>query len=470
LLVASVPALAQPPATELQPDLKKGQFIVHEWGTFLSVQGSNGETLGGMVDSDEVLPPFVDSRSTDAWLRSLMRTKGETPVTYFYTDRPRVVQVKVDMPEGVLTHWYPSVCRFGPPPTDKPEAAPRNSFLDWCYVALLPTQSNARWPTNLKIVRIVMNDGAFYTGSLLAENDTAVELIQPGGKPRTFVKKDIHERAELPAESATNAALLPVAKQQTWRYVRETDSALVRVQSHDLQGKEVVQHEKFLFYRGLGTFAMPFTVRSAEDNEKGVRLSLSNQFGSTIRGLFAVRVEHGTIQYAQLPDIPGKSSRDWAADASLPTALPLDVGVPQVKEAVANALESAGLYAKEARAMVNTWERSYFQSDGLRLLYIVPRERVDAVLPIHIKPAPEKLVRVMVGRVEVLTPAREREIEGFVSQLGANDFNTRQAASNGLARLGRLTEPALRRVMARTTDPEVRSRADALVNGFSRTQ
>src|SRR5439155_14266904 len=89
-----------------------GEFVVHEWGTFLSVQGSDGVTLGGMVDSDEALPPFVESRSIAAWRRSLMRIKGETPVTYFYTDRPRVVQVKVDMPEGVLTHWYPNVCRF----------------------------------------------------------------------------------------------------------------------------------------------------------------------------------------------------------------------------------------------------------------------------------------------------------------------------------------------------------------------
>ena len=68
----------------------------------------------------------------------MLRVKGETPVTYFYTDRPRVVQVKVDMPDGVLTHWYPNVCRFGPRPTGKPEAAPRNSYLDWCNVTLLP--------------------------------------------------------------------------------------------------------------------------------------------------------------------------------------------------------------------------------------------------------------------------------------------------------------------------------------------
>jgi hypothetical protein len=31
--------------------------------------------------------------------------KMETPVTYFYTDRPMTAFVKVDMPRGLLTHW-----------------------------------------------------------------------------------------------------------------------------------------------------------------------------------------------------------------------------------------------------------------------------------------------------------------------------------------------------------------------------
>src|SRR2546423_4506282 len=106
VMFAAAPALAVSPPAPVQGN---SPLIVHEWGTFLSVQGSDGVTLGGMVDSDEALPPFVESRSIAAWRRSLMRIKGETPVTYFYTDRPRVVQVKVDMPEGVLTHWYPNV-------------------------------------------------------------------------------------------------------------------------------------------------------------------------------------------------------------------------------------------------------------------------------------------------------------------------------------------------------------------------
>src|SRR5436189_4508743 len=59
------------------------KLIVHEWGTFLSVQGSDGVTMGGMVASEESLPPFVESRTFPTWLRTQFISKMETPVTYF---------------------------------------------------------------------------------------------------------------------------------------------------------------------------------------------------------------------------------------------------------------------------------------------------------------------------------------------------------------------------------------------------
>jgi hypothetical protein len=99
----------------------------------------------------------------------------------------------------------------------------------------------------------------------------------------------------------------------------------------------------------------------------------------------------------------------------------------------------------------------------LRILYVVPRETVDAVFPIQFRPSPDQLVRVMLGRLEILTPAREKEIESYVHDLGASDFKRREAATAGLARLGRLGEPALRRIMSSANDPEVRARADSLI-------
>jgi hypothetical protein len=443
------------------PD-NNGQLIVHEWGTFLSVQGSDGSTQGGMVDSDELLPPFVETRSVAAWTRSLFRQKGETPVTYFYTDRPRVVQVKVDMPEGVLTHWYPAVCRFGPSPLEK-TAAPRNSYLDWCNVTLIPDSAPTR--TAIRTETIATRKGQVFTGIVGMETAASIELILGGGHRRFLAKKDIQERAASKS-GLSNPALLPVATEQTWKYVRDTDSAFVKIEAPKDDGGPATQYEKFLFYRGLGTFSMPVEVHSAE-NTDGLTLRLHNRSNDLLRGVFAVNVEKDKIQFARLYDLAPQGMLEMNLTPRFTSPESFEQGVPQVKAAVASVLEQAGLYAKEAQAMVNTWERSYFKTPGLRLLYLVPRQRVDAVIPIHIKPAPDKLVRVMVGRIEVLTPSRERQIARYVADLGADNFRVRQTASANLQGLGRLTEPALRRVLQNSPDPEVRSRAQSLIEGMS---
>jgi len=66
-----------------------------------------------------------------------------------------------------------------------------------------------------------------------------------------------------------------------------------------------------------------------------------------------------------------------------------------------------GLYPKEAAAMIKTWNDSWFE-EGLRLFYFVPRAAADAILPITLDPKPEELVRVFVGRAEILTPEMEQ--------------------------------------------------------------
>ena len=78
-------APAPPPAPSLpeQPAPPASGLVVHEWGTFLSVQGADGATLGGMIDSEEKLPRFVRERDLNGRNRAGLLQKMETPVTYF---------------------------------------------------------------------------------------------------------------------------------------------------------------------------------------------------------------------------------------------------------------------------------------------------------------------------------------------------------------------------------------------------
>jgi hypothetical protein len=119
-------------------------------------------------------------------------------------------------------------------------------------------------------------------------------------------------------------------------------------------------------------------------------------------------------------------------------------------------LVAHGLYAKEARAMVNTWRTSYFTSDGIRVLFVLPQSWTDRFIPMTIEPKPDELVRVMVGRVELLTPERERAAEKAISDLASPDSTVRERAFATLRDQGRYVEPIVRRTLESSKDERVR--------------
>jgi len=421
LMLTAIWMTAGPTVAEPQKGKPPGRLVVHEWGTFLSVQGSDGVTLGGMVDSDEVLPLFVESRGIQSWLRCGMTQKMETPVTYFYADRPMDVAVRVDMPNGVLTNWFPAVREYGPALGD-------NGFDISSWSAKGNSKSFLSWP------RV----------QVIPEAQSSTKGMQtPAWLPKT-------------------------GPDQIWRFARETDSAILKLRTANDAGNRLDQYEKFLFYRGLGAFSLPLEIRCGAGSYDGkLSLSLHNHGSHSLRGLIAVCVDNDSIRFAALGGLEKNATRILESDDLWTSPDPLAVGVKRVKSVVAQELVAAGLFPKEALAMVNTWEKGYFRTPGLRVLYVLPRQTVDQIIPIQVKPTPDQLERIMVGRVEVLTPDREKQIEKFVADLGAANFRVRQTASEGLTRLGRLGEPALRRVLATTKDAEVRARAQALIDKFT---
>jgi hypothetical protein len=78
-------------------------------------------------------------------------------------------------------------------------------------------------------------------------------------------------------------------------------------------------------------------------------------------------------------------------------------------------LVGQGLYRDEAHAMVETWKDSWFE-EGSRLIYIVPRGFIDNVLPLTLKPEPGQIVRVFVGRLEIITSTTTRAVKTAVAR------------------------------------------------------
>jgi hypothetical protein len=136
---------------------------------------------------------------------------------------------------------------------------------------------------------------------------------------------------------------------------------------------------------------------------------------------------------------------------------PIGEFVDNVAEDLRTRLVESGLFDREARAMVNTWRTSYFRTEGVRALLVMPRAWTDAFIPMQIEPIPREVVRVMVGRIELLTPERERLAEKAVQDLSSPNAEDREHAFTFLRNQGRYVEPIVRRVLRTTGDERVRA-------------
>ena len=427
-----------------------GQFIVHEWGTFTSYSGSDGVRLDyrPLVDND--LPSFVYDwlrwTGMDIFVKKTLRARQrmETPITYFYTDRIREVEVQVAFPQGVLTEFYPPVRRLEPQhivsrgnPRSLPPEELRNGLLDWGRITLIPETA----------LRPDLEDHTLAD----AVARRAFASLPPGGDPEPELYTGDH-----------------------YFFARNTAAALVHVHLEPrpvAAGAAVAAwnaphgdfFEKFLFYRGVGNFELPLIVTSRSDGQ----FEISNQGGDPLSGLLLLEVRDGEVRFARLDDLPAKSTRHAAAPPGFSPEAEGQSVHGLLWQAMHAILCEQGLYQDEANAMLQTWQHSWFLEEGTRLLYVVPRPLTDQLLPLTINPAPQQTERVLVGRLEILPADEERRLIEIVRSSGRN----RVAAPVGkdipaeLLRLGRFAEPALVRIAhVSRDDAEVSEEAATLLS------
>lgn len=209
----------------------------------------------------------------------------------------------------------------------------------------------------------------------------------------------------------------------TGRYfaARETDAAVVRT-----SGQEKSEVEKFLFYRGVGDFQMPFVVRAHGDG----KFTVKNTGSHGVPAYVLVGVKDRNVTFKVFGHLsPGTEEK---------IALPAETSTSEkLGEAMVGLLTEQGLYEKEARAMVKTWSKDWFTENGTRVLYLVAEPVTDEFLPMKIDPKPDRTVRVLVGRHDVLTPEREAEIDALVRRLNGSSNSDSKAADAELNKLGR---------------------------------
>jgi len=382
------------PRAELKrPALAENSLVVHEWGTFTALQGSNGLVQNGMQHEEEALPAFVHARDLlneeyrDPNVRPCPRfckgfepgtiyrsdndadhltvtQKMETPVLYFYSKgEVKNAHVTANFPQGVISQYFPEPVSFTP------------SF------------------GNVETLAHGQVDFAF---DIAAENAVL----------------------DIPAVDAES--VYAPSRNVNSNYIQTTKG----------------ENEKLIFYRGLGDFSTSISIRS---DLKGLFISntskdLTTQAGllyfsdgNNVGGFYPVKAiaPGGEVYFSpsQVQKIKRMHHGDLIAKAS---------------EVLVTQLEQSGLYHEEAVSMVNTWTRSYFKTKGLRFLHILSMKETENLLPLTMTPQPTELVRTLVGRIEILTYQEEQELITQIAQRVGIPFP--------IESLGRLAEPKLRRI------------------------
>src|SRR6266478_419139 len=222
------------------------------------------------------------------------------------------------------------------------------------------------------------------------------------------------QTADLPRDSRENH----------YYAARQTTSTPLRVKTPTGD-----QYEKFLFYRGVSAFSVPISAKL----EDGSKVRVENRSGELVPN---------TISFERRSEKVGFRVNGALQNESLLEPPDLTSTIDALAQELEGILIAQGLYQNEAHAMIETWRDSWFE-EGSRLLYIVPREFVDNVLPLSIKPAPIQTTRVFVGRLELVTPATENAVEHAFT---AHDDAT-------LANYARFLEPILNTMIQQAPTP-----------------
>jgi hypothetical protein len=180
----------------------------------------------------------------------------------------------------------------------------------------------------------------------------------------------------------------------TNRYYTARDTAATPLSVKTAAG---TRKEKFLFYRGVSAVPLPLSATQDPSGQLLVRNLKQNEIPAVI--LFERRGSRVGYRWARA-----------LADETVVDPPELTGDLDSLCTDLEGVLVNQGLYADEAHAMVQTWRDSWFE-EGSRLIYVAPREFVDGILPLAISPAPEHLVRVFVGRLEIVTPATANAVQ-----------------------------------------------------------
>ncbi|MCA9508212.1 MAG: hypothetical protein KC505_07330 [Myxococcales bacterium] len=369
-------------------------LIVHEWGTFTSFMGSDGVRLSGMHHEEEKLPTFVygfHNPQAGPLLQTSLRYCGKVPC----------------------------------------------EFLESISHSLSASDVMPKNPIGVGVTQKMETPVIYFYGK--EGQHVKVDIDFPQGiisqyYPKAHTYSPSYDSATTlgPSRFSFNVKLL--AKNLVEDLARTSANSIWnpsrKVKSNTIESEG--EKEKFIFYRGVGDFDAKIVVK----NRRGA-LYIKNNTQSLIKSAFILNFDGQSGVIKAIGAIGDEEKIVSIADSS--TRLLFAAYVQQAKSMIEAALIKDGLFSDEARALVNTWERSYFATPGIRVLYVLPRSQSDEIIPLCITPTPSSVVRSMVGRIEVMTTDEEEDGLKLIASL--DSFNPKKM-------FGHFYEPKLRRLLA----------------------
>jgi hypothetical protein len=351
-------------------------LTAHEWGTFTSVAGNHGQAVIWRPLSLNDLSFDKDAGPSDNHYHSKELPSFVETLHWGAFKQGLSATIRMETPVLYFYSSHPVILSVQVKFT-------KGLITEWYPHAVAP------------VVRGGLDDAGLYSKGVA---DGAIfwnaVALEPGLSP------------DLPRDSDDNG--------NRYYAARETLATPLRVNTPN-----GARHEKFLFYRGVSLFPLPVSAIFTSEGKLRVRNLLKQEIPEVI--LFERRGERvgyrmgGTLQDDVDLDPPQLTST-----------------VERLYGDLEEMLVARGLYGEEAHAMLETWRNTWFE-EGSRLFYIVPSSFVESILPLSITPAPAQIVRVFVGRLELVSPTTQKAV---TAALAANDKVT-------LAQYGRFLEPIL---------------------------
>ncbi|HKS41020.1 MAG TPA: hypothetical protein VJX74_10455 [Blastocatellia bacterium] len=397
-LMVTIQVAPQASVTTSDPIAKRNRLIAHEWGTFTAIAGKSGSAVKWRpLNGSSDLPSFVYNANG---LPDAVGLRHGKRCTKCYSEA-------IFRMETPVIYFY----------------ADRETTVS---------------------VRVDFVNGKITEWYPQARMVFAHDP-QEGGNPSML------DWGRITVMPGAEENFLTEAKESHYYPARETDAAPIRVCS-DKDDNKADEHEKFLFYRGVGTFNLPIAARI-----NGDKVEVVNTTDENISEFILFENRGGKVGY----EIHDLSNGNAAIERPA-----LDQTIDSLAGDLVNLLVAEGLYEKEAHAMIKTWRDSWFE-EGLRIFYIVPRKIIDGILPLRIEPEPEELARVLVGRMEVITPEMERAIQQQVAKLESASSDIQSIARTIIRKHGRFSEPVLKSILEKTTNTKLRRRIEQIIKTAS---